>query len=320
MTQKKIDNNSNELDVNYTIPLPPEIIYEIFSYLDENSQSNLALTQRMFGRSVFQKDRVARVTKKLFALAGSAEQDKMEEILKKWPEFLSVYAPLKDISGRVFKNVTLFQHALWTGDVRYMANMMLDCLQNQEEGESIRQELLHQYQELMEKGLSYELNGQSYQEKQFSLQPLIDALTTYVKNFSNLTYEERCSNWCTQVGLNQIRLPAHIRHHYCDSEESFWDTTFCNEKFTRSLKLYNYIKSSEELWNESLVGLGVKFAIKGQAAVGARGVNCARLDLKAIEALCKVRTEDLRLFIQRLQTPIQNLEKDQEQELRYTGS
>jgi hypothetical protein len=40
----------------------------------------------------------------------------MEEILKKYPEFLTVYAPLKDISGAVFKNITVFQHAIWAGD------------------------------------------------------------------------------------------------------------------------------------------------------------------------------------------------------------
>ena len=329
MSKEKIENNIIDLDVKCTIPLPPEMISEIFSRLDKSSQDNLALAHSMFGRSIFQKDRVKfhhdRITNKLFALAGSAEQDKMEVILRKHPELLSVYAPLKDISGRVFNNITVFQHALWTGDVRYMANMMLDCLQNHEEGESIRVELLRQYEEFMENGLSYELNGKSYQEKQFSLQPLIDALTAYVENYNNWTYEECCAHWCTQVGISQTLLPAHIRHHYCDSEESFWDNpTFTKEKFTRSLTFYNFIQSSHSLWTESLVGLGFKFGISGGVersgpACVRQGSGCgARRDLAATEALCKVRTGDLPLLIQRLQNPIQNLEKDQE--IRYTIS
>ena len=323
MSKEKIENNIIiELDAKRTIPLPQEMISEIFSHLDKRSQGSLALAHSLFGHSVFQKDRATfhhdRITKKLFALAGSAEQDKMEEILKKSPEFLRVYAPLTDISGRVFNNITVFQHALWAGDVRYMANMMLDCLQNHEEGESIRQELLRQYEEFMENGLSYELNGQSYQEKQFSMQPLIDALTTYVKNYDNRTSEERCSHWCTQVGISQTLLPAHIRQHYCDPEESFWDKpTFTKEKFTRSLKFYNYIQLSEQLWTDSLVGLGVEFGIArgaGSPPGGAEDVRlrlAAEVDLAALEVLCKVRAEDLPLFIQRLQNPIQNLEKDQ---------
>lgn len=38
--------------------LPQERVCEILNYLDEESQSNLALSAKMFGHGVFQQDRL----------------------------------------------------------------------------------------------------------------------------------------------------------------------------------------------------------------------------------------------------------------------
>jgi hypothetical protein len=189
LTQEKIDQ---------TTCLPEEKISEVFGYLDEESQSSLALTNKMFGHSVFQQDRIKtklfqhiktdnlkkvvellRIRSdlrplmnsyleskqvELFKLAGFAEQDKMKIILESYPEFFYIYAPLKDISNvypiinkKGCKGITLFQHAVWAGDVRYMCNMMLDCLLKIEDGEKIKAELLRQYKELLEHGVVYEV-------------------------------------------------------------------------------------------------------------------------------------------------------------------
>jgi len=352
MTQEKIDHPTH---------LPEEKISEVFGYLDEKSQSSLALTNKMFGHSVFQQDRIKTkllhymakgkfeklvmllairpdlrldirpfVEKALSKLAGFAEQDNMEIILKIYPEFFYTYAPLKDISNIYpiinkvgCKGITVFQHAVWAGDVRYMCNMMLDCLPKNEDGEKIRVELLRQYNELMDYGVVYDLESKRHVEKQFSLQSLLGGLSQYVTNYEGWTWEERELHWCKDVGLLQPLLTAHFRHHYCDPEESFWNTpSFTKAKLIRSLEFYNYVEGKKQLWDDSLGGLGSNFGIvglvagRGAAWWWAAGGNCgggARGDLRALTALCEVRTKtDLPVLIKRLQSPVQSPEEDRE--------
>ncbi|CZG67423.1 TPA: hypothetical protein JBE10_10820 [Legionella pneumophila subsp. pneumophila] len=256
----------------------------------------------------------------LFTLAGLGAQDEMETILKQHPEDLLVYRPLRDISGAVFEPISLFKHAIWTKDIRYMANMMLDCLPQNEKGEQIRLELVRQYEELMAKGVAYQLQGVRHEnERHFNLQPLITALRTYVEKYDNWTVKEREVHWCTVVGLAQTLIPAHIRHHYCDPEEAFWNNpNFKKPKLKRSLELYNWTVHQSQLWTEGLVGLGSDFGIYASqlASVGPRAERGGRqgraaANLTALTALDEAGTEiDLPALIERLYIPIQNLEDD----------
>jgi hypothetical protein len=259
----------------------------------------------------------------LFTLAGLGAQDEMEPILKQHPEDLLVYRPLRDISGAQFSHISLFQHAIWTKDVRYMANMMLDSLPHNEQGETIRLEMVRQYEELRDQGVAYELNGELHQgEQHFSLQPLIRALETYFTEYNNWTDEQRQEHWRTVVGLAQRLLPAHIRHHYCDPDELFCDKpNFKKPKLKRSLEIYNWVAKRYQLWGEGLVGLGVDFAVRhlGRAAgLTPWGVD-DRLGyaggeegpLANLKALDEMRTSfDMTALIKRLYTPIQNLEEN----------
>lgn len=360
MKQKKID---------HTTCLPEKKISEVFGYLEEKSQSNLALTNKMFGHSVFQQDRIKaklfqhirtdnlkKVVEllrirpdlrplmnsyleskqvELFKLAGFAEQDKMKVILESYPELFYVYDSLEDISnvdpiinkeGRK-PGITLFQHAVWAGDVRYMCNMMLDCLLKIEDGEKIRVELLRQYEELMEHGVVYVLDGKLHYETQFSLQLLLDGLSHYVTHFKGWTCEEQELHWCKDVGLPQNRLTAHFRHHYCDPKDSFWNAPdFTKPELIRSLRFYNYVTDEVvQLWDDCLLGLGSDFAIAGEknnSGAGRRSMPprqlpggaraAADVDLRSLVALCEVRTKtDLPALIMRLNSPIQSPEIDQ---------
>ncbi len=251
----------------------------------------------------------------LFTLAGLGAQDEMEKILKQHPEDLLVYRPLRDISGAVFEPISLFKHAIWTKDVRYMANMMLDCLPKNALGEQMRLNLVEQYKELIANGVVYHLHGVKHEkELHFNLQPLITALGSYMEHYNNWTEEQREEHWCTAVGLAQTLIPAHIRHHYCDPEEAFWNIpNFKKPKLKRSLEIYNWILGQSQLWSEGVVGLGSDFGIYGccvtppnAARLGPLGAN-----LSAVTALDEARTEiDLPALIERLHTPIQNLEDD----------
>ena len=350
MAQEKIEKSI----CNIT-DLPEEKIYEVFSYLNNEEKNNLALTNSMFGHSVFQNDRIktklsqyiatghidmavkllnlrpdlSKVIKNflgqaLFRLVGFGEQDKVEIILKLYPEFFLTYAPIKDISGVLpvidienCKGITVFQHAIWAGDVRFMCNMMLDCLPKNAFGEKLRIELLRQCNELMDKGVVYVVDGKVHREKQFSLQALIIALQSFVENFGNRSWDERDFHWCTDVGLPQNLLTAIARHHYCNPEESFWNKPNFHEqkKLIRSIDIVNYAEGGKkQLWDDSLVGLGSKFAISAAVPISG-GVlqEVCKADLAALTALCEVGTKiDLPELMQRLQSPIQSLDEDME--------
>ncbi|WED43801.1 hypothetical protein [Legionella cardiaca] len=137
----------------------------------------------------------------------------MSAILKKHPKDLLVKAPLRDVSGRVFNSISVFQHAIWEKDVRYMAVMMLDCLPQNGQGEQIRLKLLDQCNEVIDKGVMYQLKGVWHEnERHFNIEPLITALSDYKKKFNALGYRERKSYWSTVIGGAQARTPAHNRN------------------------------------------------------------------------------------------------------------
>lgn len=77
-----------------------------------------------------------------------------------------------------------------------MANMMLDCLPQNEEGDMIRLDLVCQYKELMAKGVVYQLKGVKHEnERHFSFQPLFTALRTDVDRHDGWTESERKLHW-----------------------------------------------------------------------------------------------------------------------------
>ncbi len=247
----------------------------------------------------------------------------METLLKQHPEDLLCYRPLRDISGAQFEHISLFQHCIWTKDVRYMANMMLDCLTQNDQGEQIRLKLVCQYEELMTKGVVYKLKGVKHEnEHHFNLEHLITALRTYKENYDNWTDEQIEEHWNTVVGLAQSLIPAHIRNHYC--EEAFWkNANFKKPKIKRSLEIYNRILDKSQVWSEGLVGLGSDFGISVDDA-SSRGPWCPagpRIDFIAappwatsltyLTLLDKARTEiDFPELLERLFTPIQSQEND----------
>ena len=255
----------------------------------------------------------------LFTLAGLGAQDEMEVILKQHPEDLLVSHPLRDISGAEFVSITLLQHAIWTKDVRYMANMFLDCLPKNEQGEKIRAALEQQVKEQMDRGVVYQLNDVWHMDVHFNIQPLLTAQKIYVNNCNDWTEKEREWYWGTEVGSRQVQVPAIIRHHYCDPDESFCDKPdFKKLKLKRSLKINNWVAQRVQLWSEALFGLDSNFGMCGADGNWAMGVIADKegppcewvdSDLASLTALDEVRTKnDMPALIERLHIPVQNLE------------
>ncbi|MCL9685561.1 hypothetical protein [Legionella maioricensis] len=295
----------------------PQRIEEAFvRYVSKNNQNTV---QEMLNKHPKFK------IHQLLGYIASGNQDEAEKLLKEHPELLlqsgSVIAP----SGHHFKNIKPFELLLWTMDVRYMANMVLDCLPKNEKGEEIRIELLKQYKTVIEDfdeekktgGVHFTLNGKKHHEQHFDFKPLINALDTYVKNTPVWGTGKSKEYWRTVVGKEQSLLPAHVRQHYCDPDESFYPTpTFNKPKFKRTLKLHNYAENEEVVWDSGLKDVGISRGSRiGQAVVLGEGSTDPApvcLDLDAISSLCKVRTADLELLKKQLEQPIQQLEEIQE--------
>lgn len=344
MTQEKKELPSFEI-------LGIDVITLISSHLDKTEEPQKIKSNRMRHFSVFRSDlmqknrilvklaqyaaegnikRIASLLnirpdlriQVLFTLAGLAAQDEMEAILKEHPEDLLVKAPLRDISGAVFESITVFQHAIWTKDVRYMTKMMLDCLPQNLQGEEIRLRLIGQYQELMDKGVVYQLHGVRHEdERHFNINLLITALSDYKKKFNNLPYYERGIYWRTVVGGAQAIIPAHIRHHYCDPVNLFSENPNVKApQLKRSLKIHNFDLNKPQLWTESLVGLGKNLGIAGMSsyssapayALSSYGVTepPSLPEIEVLRDLDNHRTIiDLPALIERLHTPIPNPEE-----------
>lgn len=260
------------------------------------------------------------LAKKLFVSAGLAEQDIMEKILKKFPELLTVYAPLKDVSGASFERITVFQHALWAGDLRYMCNMMLDCLQKNKQGEQLRIELFRQYKELQHNKVIYMHNGTTYQNTLFSLIPLIKVINTYNQN--NDWTEEQKMEHCKKIWSSELkRLPAHYRHYYCAPNQSFFDSKFSMEQLTRSLEVQKInslpYSTEKKLWDNSLdnVDFTIKKINRGskvEVIISTALPLVPHLESNALSELSNTITNtDFPKLMQRLQQPINRLDEQQ---------
>ena len=156
--------------------------------------------------------------------------------------------------------------------------------------------------------MTYTFENKTVNESHFNFNPLISALDTYVTKYNDWSFKECQKHWCGVVGKEQLKLPMHVRHHYCDPEESFYPTPEFNKKeLKRSLKIYNYITDKDQVWDAGLVGLGENFGILSRV----RGMFAplpskhAERDLAAICRLCEVRTKDYNLLKEELMKPLQ---------------
>lgn len=298
--------------------VPSEIIVKIGKNMPKEGQDNFVQMSNDF-YSMFRQPQL--LVTKLLEYVAFGNQDKVEQLLKIHPELLLERGTVTDYSGRTFKNITAFEYALWALDVRYMAPMMIRCLPKNEDGEKIREALLHQFNSLEENGISYTLDGKTHTEKHFDFKPLQEALKTYGTNYNHWNANQRETYWCKVVGGAQRLLPSHVAQHYCDPETPFYPLpTFDKENFLRTFIFYNWSTNQYDTWfplSKDQCGLGVNFGILRDDTIHA--VAAPRLpawplgfsplvDLVAITTLCTVRTADLELLKQQLGTPLQDIE------------
>lgn len=241
-------------------------------------------------------------------------QPEAGEKAKRDPSLLLLSGTVTDPAGRTFEDITAFQYALWARD-RHMWTMILKHLPEKEATKQLHE---HVYGDKKYK----ELHGEHY-----DFLPLIDELQAYVDNFGQRSDAERTEHWCKKVGRAQKLVAVHVANEYCRPDRSFDPVlTFKETDLPRVLSFFNYLTRSDGSWFSSFgdKSLGDDFGIiRAGARRGMGGVMPWReaersLDLAAVTALCKVRTQEFVELKQMLLSP--GLTKDQDRDPSSSSS
>lgn len=276
--------------------LPNEVNYEINHWTKPlNKQAISGLTsvcKHYYG--LFQP---GRLLSRLLLCVANGDQDSAEKLLKINPEILVERGSVTDFSGRKFKKISPFEYMLWASDVRYMGNMMLDCLPLNAQGEMIKECLFRQFNDLEKNGVTYiTRKGEIRKERHFDFSPVIGGL--------NVTNQSFYPKWFTEFAKTQSDLPAHVRQHICNPEEL---GNFTKNTFNRSLTFYNKLTSKEEKWVGQLYNFVI---IRGNNRTygcnGLHSLSILRENLEMLLNLSKMRSKDITVLNNRLLKPLAN--------------
>lgn len=135
-------------------------------------------------------------------------QDRAEAMLKKNPLLVLGSGSVTDLSNRYFKCISGFQYACWALDWK-MWRMILKYMSTFEASDQLK---------------DLEENGTEH-GRHFSLNPLLAALDTYIKNYDawckEENFQEMIRHWCQEVGGHQLGLPVNVAQEYCNSRHCF---------------------------------------------------------------------------------------------------
>jgi len=300
--------------------LPTKIMVEISSYLKSKPHHIIPfLKTHKRTYNMFQQDVCTDLLSSLLWYVAAGEQKTVQKILHLHPELLPERGAVTDYSGRTFKNISAFEYALWALDVRYMCNMMLDCLPPNEEGEKLRITLLAQFEQLETKGITYNFMGLTQRERHYDISYYTNALNRYAQMFrwgKCYDYFDYKKEWNSSVAAAQFCTVAHVAQHVCEVGIAFDPVPSFREKtFNRTLRFFNWDSKSWETWwpnygtEEGRFGIAKHGSVKGPST-GFRDGSIFKkdevtVDIIALIALWKVRTcEDLPQLKLRLQNPI----------------
>ncbi len=251
----------------------------------------------------------------LLQFVAEGEQEKAEKLIWKDPRLLLLSGEVKDLSGREFKQITAFQYALWAVDW-HMWTMIQKYLSKENQGIQLR-------------GL--EIRSTAY-GKHFTLTGLTNALELYVALIQHghwILNRRAEPYWSQGVGREQKLLPAHVVNEYCHSDRAFdpcpkewWKSQLPRTRETESMSWFTPLASGVELGSVYAFYRGNTkrvvhcrdsewpfYDINPEYAPVTKGVIA---DLKALQSLWEVRTQQLKLLkSQFLSTPMQSALQDQ---------
>jgi len=244
--------------------------------------------------------------RKLLHHVVRGQHDAVQSILTDDISLMFKRGKVTDCSGREFENISGFEYALWALD-KHMWAKIITCVPQNEEGKRIFEILIAQYNKVKTDGVTYRLNGKTITEQHFDFKnTIIKELQTQVDSINapgTKNWDAIDKQWREGVGGAQNLFPMHVVYEYC-SDEPFYPVPEFTSQPKSSKQFCNWTTEKDENWFNVDSKLSVDFAIykavPGVAAPGprrARGAGrvagwCARRDLDAMTALCKVRTND----------------------------
>ncbi len=284
--------------------LPNEMLTLIGSHLTGPDLKNLSFTSKKmyyFFRSIY-------LANKFLERVAHGEQDKAEELLKdvyqgnvkKIQQALLYQGKFTDYSGRTF-HCSAYEYAYWAKDT-HMCRMLERYMDDY-----TKATMLARVTKIEETGLSYTQDGVAYCTHHFDLEPLIQALQSYVDNYDALVAAHNITAikaaWM-KVGLAQRDVPAHVAQEYCRPDRSFVPRPEFNDAtLPRELTIHKSFTKLSVSWfplAASNSGLGFNFSFLRCSATG--GVcfasdllisGLARDELQAVISLDEARTFDL---------------------------
>lgn len=265
-------------------------------------------------------------TQLLLTCVAKGQEYLAEKILIENPDLLLKRGDVSDNSGRLFKNITAFELMLWNLDTRYMWKMMQSCIPENTLGDNIKQELLQQYNDVENKGITYLLDGKENTQSYYNYQTLLDSLNDFIDGYYISSVKVCPSSWVKEVGKAQLLAPEHVRQHYTEQSNNFTDPKFKRDEFCR----YGWFSSMSLMCVGPVAilcfpgGLGDSFAMYRYVHVNVVVVSTDDMirdqniisytalttDLEALKMLFAVRIQDLLAIKEELLSPEDSLSID----------
>ncbi|CAM3033167.1 SidC homolog [Legionella steigerwaltii] len=341
--EKKLKNVASAAQIDMGIQSEQNIVVKTVLRIPELTNTILFFARRKQPESVvsqlgsvsrlfYSLTNPQRITEKLLVHTAHGCEERVKKLFELTPfshiHYLAERGDVTDYSGREFFHISAFQYALWAMDI-HMLNLMLDCLQNTaytkggyKIAEELRMQLLEQYDEVMQVGICYTLDGVEIKgEHHFDFQPLINAIHHFSAGFRLWNWVQRAQHWINGVGREQLRIPAHVAQEYCRQDRAFYPCPKFNEEYLpRDLEFYNWRTRAIESWwpKEGQACIGHDFAMLRSThtrvmTVGAgiqqhigltnAGMN-AQHDANALAGLSQTRIKEVACLRERLSTPL----------------
>ena len=188
---------------------------------EEKSQHLIILNNFKYERDLLLHRRMISTEQqtKFLHHVGFGEQNEAEAMLKSTPNLAMVLGDLNDCAGRHFKKITGFQYSILALDY-HMWTMIKKYLTKEDTCAQLEE--LTRIATLNEQKGWIIISGANTDWPSISWSPLIDSLTTYVKNYNAWNAEQRNNHWCQQVGGAQLILPAHVINEYSHPSRPFY--------------------------------------------------------------------------------------------------
>lgn len=244
-----------------------------------------------------------------------AEYDAIEKMLKDDPGLMLKRRFVIDEAGRTFEAISGLEYAIWA-QARHTLDCMRDSLSIDTKNRlDVLKQALDQYDKVATQGITYTFNKiQVTGEKHFDMEnTIIKELQTQDDSINAPGSKDWIAiniQWREGVGGAQKIFTSDLVDYYC-SDVPFYPVPDFTSRPQSKRQFYNYCNDGElESWFSVNSKLGIDFGIYkgGKPGWQRAGVPTIRwlwsaIDLPAMKALCKVKTECVSSF----RTQLKNL-------------